>query len=126
MQRNNAMEDDGYILVPRPATNSYHPDGTHQKDTAQPYLPDIDQFIESQKDILWPLNRFLHQNPELAFQEHKAHQALTEFLRSAENGWIVTPSAYGMETAWVAVHDSGRAGPTVSFNVEMGKESNSS
>jgi metal-dependent amidase/aminoacylase/carboxypeptidase family protein len=38
----------------------------------------------------------------------------------SRNGWQVTTSAYGLETAWVAMCDSGKAGPTVSFNVEMG------
>ena len=32
----------------------------------------------------------------------------------------MTPSAYGMATAWVAAYDSGKRGPVVSFNVEMG------
>nr|UWK21992.1 peptidase m20 domain protein [Trichoderma rodmanii] len=34
-------------------------------------------------------------------------------------GRAVTPSAYGMDTAWVAVYDIGRRGPVVSFNAEM-------
>jgi hypothetical protein len=42
---------------------------------------------------------------------------LTTFLR-AQKQWQVTPSAYGIETAFVAVFDSGRAGPVVSFNAE--------
>ncbi|KAK3897817.1 hypothetical protein C8A05DRAFT_19491 [Staphylotrichum tortipilum] len=116
----NTVEDEGYILVPRPTdSRQRNRDCSRQDGADQAYLACIDQFVETQKDVLWPLNLFLHQNPELAFQEHKAHKALTEFLWSAENEWTVTPSAYGMETAWVAVYDSGRAGPTVSFNVEM-------
>ncbi|PNP42297.1 hypothetical protein TGAMA5MH_05979 [Trichoderma gamsii] len=37
----------------------------------------------------------------------------------SQSGWVVTPSAYGMETAWVAVFDTGKRGPVVSFNAEM-------
>jgi metal-dependent amidase/aminoacylase/carboxypeptidase family protein len=83
------------------------------------HLSEIDECIEGFRTSLWPLNRFIHANPELAFREYKAHNTLTEFLRM-QDGWKVTPSAYGMETAWVASYDSGQAGPAVSFNVEMG------
>jgi metal-dependent amidase/aminoacylase/carboxypeptidase family protein len=102
------MEEDGFILV------------SGEDDASPPYLPDIDKFIDSLGDSLWTLNKFIHANPELAFKEYKAHQALTDFLRSREEDWLVTPSAYGMETAWVAVYKSGERGPVVSFNVEMG------
>jgi metal-dependent amidase/aminoacylase/carboxypeptidase family protein len=68
---------------------------------------------------LWPLNKTVHDNPELGFQEFIAHAALTKFFKS-QAGWKVTPSAYGMATAWVAEWDSGKKGPVISFNVEMG------
>ena len=118
------MEVDGFILVPRPgeecsSTAALH---YHQDDGSLEYLSEIDTFIDGLEESLWPLNYFIHQNPELAFQEYKAHQALTDFLRSREEGWKVIPSAYGMETAWVAAYDSGKPGPVVSFNVEMGKD----
>lgn len=106
--------EDGFILVPRP--------GDEQGSEVPEYLPDIDHFIASLEPLLWPLNSFLHDNPELAFKEHKAHDAMTSFMRSQE-GWHVTSSAYGMETAWVAIYDSGRPGPVVSFNAEMGMPS---
>jgi hypothetical protein len=83
------------------------------------FLSEIDECIEGFRTSLWPLNRFIHANPELAFEEYKAHDALTEFMRM-QDGWKVTYSAYGMETAWVASYDSGQAGPAVSFNAEMG------
>ena len=117
------MEVDGFILVSRPGEecSSTNAPNHHEDDGSLEYLSEIDTFVDSLEELLWPLNHFIHQNPELAFQEHKAHQALTDFLRSREEGWKVTPSAYGMETAWVAAYDSGEPGPVVSFNVEMGK-----
>ena len=90
-----------------------------QNDVSHDCLSEIDNFIESLGNSLWPLNKFIHDNPELAFQEHKAHKALTEFMRLQE-GWQVTPSAFGIKTAWIALYDTGKPGPVVSFNVEMG------
>jgi metal-dependent amidase/aminoacylase/carboxypeptidase family protein len=83
------------------------------------FLPDIADCIDSLYPSLWPLNSFIHENPELGFQEHRAHDALTAFVRS-HPGWQVTTSAYGMATAWEAVYDTGRSGPVVAFNAEMG------
>ncbi|KAF2749361.1 putative amidohydrolase [Sporormia fimetaria CBS 119925] len=99
------MEIDGYIVV-------------EHSDSVSGYLSIIDKAIESLRDALWLVNQFIHLNPELAFKEYEAHRVLTDFVRS-EEGWRVTPSAYGMATAWVAVYDSGKAGPVVSLNIEM-------
>ena len=115
------MEDDGFILVPGAGDEFYLDNSNSTQDVGSfEYLPDIDNFIESLVNLLRPLNKFIHENPELAFHEYKAHRALTDFMRSREESWQVTPSAYGIETAWVAVYDSGKPGPVISFNVEMG------
>ncbi|GJN80079.1 hypothetical protein PLIIFM63780_003603 [Purpureocillium lilacinum] len=107
-------EDDGFILVPRPGREQ-----VEDPEQVPQYLPDIDDIIHGLEPSLWPLNTFIHYNPELGYKEHKAHDALTKFMES-QAGWVVTRSAFGMETAWLAVYDSGRPGPTVSFNAEMG------
>jgi hypothetical protein len=96
--------DEGYAIVPNGFTAG------------------IDDVVESLRDSLWPLNIFIHTNPELAFEEHKAHDALTKHMQLHEN-WQVTRSAYGLATAWVAVYDSRKPGPVVSFNAEMGVSS---
>jgi hypothetical protein len=114
------MEENGFILVPR---DDDCPENAPQV-TEDERLSEIDGIVEGLSDALWPLNNFIHENPELAFKEHKAHDALTDFMRSRAD-WVVTTSAYGMETAWVAVYDSGKTGPVVSFNVEMGSHSTS-
>jgi hypothetical protein len=89
------------------------------KDGSREYLDGISQCIDDLRDTLWPLNKFIHDSPELAFEEYKAHDALTKFMGSQE-GWQVTASAYGIETAWIACYDSGKPGPVVSFNAEYG------
>ncbi|KAL1888822.1 hypothetical protein Sste5346_009300 [Sporothrix stenoceras] len=85
---------------------------------ADSILADIDRFIDELDSRLWTLNTYIHSHPELAFDEHKAHDALCNLMES-EPGWVVTRSAYGMTTAWSAVYDSGRSGPVVNFNAEM-------
>ncbi|OLN85676.1 Peptidase M20 domain-containing protein 2-like protein 3 [Colletotrichum chlorophyti] len=84
------------------------------------YLDEISSIVASLSDALWPVNKTIHDNPELGYHEFIAHDALTSFM-STQPGWKVTPSAYGMKTAWVAVYQSPtrKPGPVVSFNAEM-------
>ncbi|KAF2730113.1 hypothetical protein EJ04DRAFT_545921 [Polyplosphaeria fusca] len=100
------MEDDSFIIV---AAESQHFDDI---------LELLSNYIAQLRPKLWPLNTYIHTHPELAFKERKAHHALTSFLRSHPQ-WTVKLSAYGLETAWTATYDSGKAGPVVSFNAEM-------
>jgi metal-dependent amidase/aminoacylase/carboxypeptidase family protein len=79
----------------------------------------ISEYIDSISDNIWPLNKKIHDNPELGYHEEIAHDTLTRFLK-CQSGWDVTTSAYGIETAFVAVFDSGKKGPVVSFNAEYG------
>ncbi|KAL3961116.1 hypothetical protein ACCO45_006233 [Purpureocillium lilacinum] len=82
------------------------------------FLDDISAAVDDLAASFWPINKTIHDNPELAYEEHHAHHVLTRFM-AAQDGWCVTRSAYGIDTAWVAVYDSGRRGPVVSFNAEM-------
>lgn len=91
-----------------------------KRDREPDYFSDIDSFVDGIADVLWPVNKKIHDNPELGYKEFIAHDVLTSFMRS-RRGWEVTSSAYGMATAWVAVYDSGKVGPVVSFNAEMGE-----
>jgi metal-dependent amidase/aminoacylase/carboxypeptidase family protein len=104
-------EEDGFVVVRHADVPAADAPG---------YLVDISDFIDEIADELWLVNKKIHDNPELGFKEWIAHKALTRFME-AQPGWKVTRSAYDMETAWVAVFDSGNKGPVVSFNVEMGK-----
>jgi len=83
------------------------------------FIPFISSYIDALSSTLRPLSLKIHDNPELNFKEYIAHETLTKFLKTRK-GWRVTPSAYGIETAFVAVFDSGREGPVVSYNAEYG------
>ncbi|TDZ18985.1 Peptidase M20 domain-containing protein 2 [Colletotrichum orbiculare MAFF 240422] len=98
------LDDDDFILI-------------SHSDCAPDPLTELSSIVASISDSLWPVNKKIHDNPELGYEEFIAHDALTSFMRS-QPGWKVTPSAYGMPTAWVAVWSSGK-GPVVSFNAEM-------
>ncbi len=105
---------DGFVVI-------NHEDASQVTDHSPPsYLNDISSVVDGFAEDLWPVNKKIHDNPELGFKEFIAHETLTTFMKSRP-GWKVTPSAYGLETAWVAVYDTGKKGPVVSFNVEMGK-----
>lgn len=57
----------------------------------------------------------IHANPELAYKEYKAHDAICSLLE--ELGYQVKRHAYGLETAFEVV--SGNGGRTVNFNAEF-------
>jgi metal-dependent amidase/aminoacylase/carboxypeptidase family protein len=82
------------------------------------YLKIIDGHVETLSEDLRHISLSIHDNPELQYKEYHAHRVLTEYL--SKQDWKVTPSAYGIETAFVAVYDTGRKGPVVSFNAEYG------
>ncbi|KAL2881645.1 hypothetical protein SGCOL_002791 [Colletotrichum sp. CLE4] len=83
-----------------------------------PFLDEISSIVTDLADALWPVNKTIHDNPELGYREFIAHDTLVALMRT-QPGWKVTPAAYGMKTAWVAVWESGKKGPVVSFNAEM-------
>ncbi|KAG0035405.1 hypothetical protein BGZ82_005297 [Podila clonocystis] len=56
--------------------------------------------IEAASAELRAVSLQLHDNPELGYQEYKAHALLTDYLE--KKGFAVQRSAYGLETAFVA------------------------
>ena len=83
------------------------------------YFDFISEYVESISETLRPVNLKIHDNPELNYEEFIAHETLTKFMRTRK-GWKVTPSAYGIATAFIAEYDSGKKGPVISFNAEYG------
>ncbi len=67
------------------------------------------QTIDAASGSLRALSLDIHAHPEQGYAEVHAHEALTSWL--ADAGFAVTPSAYGMETAFEATR--GRGGPTI-------------
>jgi hypothetical protein len=110
------MDEEDFVFICRDDAQ----DATGCSVTLPPkYLQDVDDFVDNASGDLWNINKQIHNNPELGYEEHKAHALLTCFMKSV-TGWNVTASAYGIATAWVATYDRGKKGPVVSFQVEMG------
>lgn len=70
--------------------------------------------IDARHDEISSLNRQIHSNPELAYEEYKAHDAFVTHLRFLN--FDVTPKAYGLETSFVAEYGTG--GRLVVYNAE--------
>lgn len=72
--------------------------------------------IRSIKEQLCEMSDFICNNPELGDQEYKASEKLTAFL--AARGFAVEMGIVGRPTAFRAVLDSGKPGPSVAFLCE--------
>lgn len=88
-----------------------------QENETSPYVDTVSDYVDSIKDDLWSINKNIHDNPELGYKEVKAHKLLTDFMAEQE-GWNVTRSVGGIETAFMAVFEGSGDGPVVSFNAE--------
>ena len=76
----------------------------------------IDAAIESSITTLHTVNDTIHANPQLAWEETIAHDIFIKEL--GEKGFHVTPSAYGVKTAFEVIANGKAAGRTVNFNAE--------
>jgi amidohydrolase len=74
----------------------------------------IDDEIRARNPEILHINQHIYANPELAYEEHKAHAAFVSTLTTL--GFAVTPHAHGVETAFSA--DFGTGGRLVVFNAE--------
>ncbi|KAG7134900.1 Peptidase M20 domain-containing protein 2 like [Verticillium longisporum] len=85
--------------------------------TASVHFKAVSDYLDSIADDLWPLNKEIHDNPELGYEEVEAHDLLTSFMES-QDGWNVTRSLGGIDTAFMAVFEGSGGGPVISFNAE--------
>ncbi|OJJ74419.1 hypothetical protein ASPBRDRAFT_72825 [Aspergillus brasiliensis CBS 101740] len=74
----------------------------------------VDAALESAHTSLRELNREIWCNPETAYQEHRAHDTICNFLE--KQGFTVTRHAYGLDTSFEAI--SGSGGRLINFNAE--------
>ncbi|KAF5863257.1 hypothetical protein ETB97_010379 [Aspergillus alliaceus] len=85
---------------------------------SQPSIEDVkasvDAALESLHITLRNLNKEIWSNPETAYEEHKAHDAICNFLEA--EGFSVTRHAYGLDTSFEAT--SGSGGRLINFNAE--------
>lgn len=75
----------------------------------------LERRLEDWANRIVATSRDLHAHPELAFAEHHAHDRLVGLLDDA--GFVVTPGAHGIPTAFVARAGTG-SGPTVAILCE--------
>ena len=61
--------------------------------------------IDGADSELHKINKALHKNPELGYEEHFAHQTITSYLSSL--GFNVKKHAYGFDTSFEAEYGSG-------------------
>lgn len=73
-------------------------------------------FIADEKDLLWQVNQFIHDNPEIGFEEHQASDKMVQALRGA--GFHVTYPTGGMPTAFQATLTNGSDRPHVAILAE--------
>ncbi|RAK81159.1 M20 family metallopeptidase [Aspergillus fijiensis CBS 313.89] len=74
----------------------------------------IDSALEKVASQLRQLNHLIWSNPELAYEEHQAHDAICNFLE--KQGFTVTRHAYGVDTSFECI--SGTEGRLVNLNAE--------
>lgn len=98
------------------STHSVSSRQSTEKQTS-PYTNAVSKYVNSISETLWPINTAIHENPELQYEEFKAHDLLTSFLES-QDSWNVTRSVYNISTAFTAVFQGNGDGPVVSFNAE--------
>ncbi|KAF5989725.1 amidohydrolase AmhX [Fusarium bulbicola] len=74
----------------------------------------IDTYIRSLSDELYALNKQIHDEPEIAFQEFKAQTHISDFLE--KQGHTVQRGAYNLPTSLESIY--GSKGRCVNFNAE--------
>ncbi|KAL1596722.1 hypothetical protein SLS59_007753 [Nothophoma quercina] len=82
-----------------------------------PHFTAISDYVDSIIDDLSSINTEIHSNPELGYEEFKAHELLVSFMEEQE-GWNVTRSFPNISTAFMAVFEGSGEGPVVGFNAE--------
>lgn len=70
--------------------------------------------VDARKAELASINQQIHSNPELAYEEYKAHDAFVTTLEKLS--FEVTPRAYGLDTAFSC--EFGTGGRLITFNAE--------
>ena len=67
-----------------------------------------DEFIDSKLDELWEIAKYIHRNPEVAFEEEKACKIQVDYLK--KNDFFVETGVGGLKTAFKATYSHGNGG----------------
>ncbi|MGG3470895.1 M20 family metallopeptidase [Neobacillus pocheonensis] len=73
----------------------------------------LKNYLESIQTRLWEISDSLYHHPELGDQEFESMQRLVNFLE--ENNFTVEKGIVGRPTAFKAVYDSSKEGPTIAY-----------
>ncbi|MFL6554903.1 MAG: M20 family metallopeptidase, partial [Bacillus sp. (in: firmicutes)] len=73
----------------------------------------LKNYLETIQNKLWEISDSLYHNPELGDQEFVSMQRLVDFLE--ENKFAVEKGIVGRPTAFKAVYDSKKEGPTIAY-----------
>jgi amidohydrolase len=76
----------------------------------------INETINNLQDTFYEVSKYIGQNPELGHEEFKACKALTDVLK--EQGFTVEIGTCDLPTAFTAVYDSQKPGPSIGFMAE--------
>ena len=76
----------------------------------------VRQTVDASSSELLQLSSYLHQNPEIAFKEYKACDALCAIME--KHGFTVDKGCYDIPTAFKARYNSGKPGPRIGFLAE--------
>ncbi|WP_339146066.1 MULTISPECIES: M20 family metallopeptidase [unclassified Sutcliffiella] len=76
----------------------------------------ITDFLDSYKSDFYEISNYIGENPELGHEEFKSAKVLSDKL--SEHGFDIELGICGLPTAFEAVFDSGKPGPTIGFMCE--------
>ena len=65
----------------------------------------LDSFVDSHMEEMWDIALYIHKNPELGYEEHKACKAQCDYLEA--QGFQVQRGVEELDTAYVAVYGEG-------------------
>lgn len=77
---------------------------------------EIQQTALESKGVFEDISSYIFENPELAFEEHKAQKILSDCLES--NGFKVDRGIANLETSFEATYKNGEDGPVIAFLAE--------
>ncbi|KAJ5212525.1 uncharacterized protein N7498_004171 [Penicillium cinerascens] len=91
----------------------------HVPETQRQFLNRVQESLGDWDDKLKEINHKIWSNPELAYAEHDAHDAICSFFEAvSSDGYKVHRKAYGLETAFQIEWSNGKGGRVVAFNAE--------
>ncbi|KAJ5087171.1 hypothetical protein N7456_010787 [Penicillium angulare] len=85
----------------------------------QDIIQKVREVLDKYEARLGEINQKIWSKPELAFEEHSAHDNICALFDSlADEGYVVKRHAYGVETALEISYTHGKGGRVVAFNAE--------